>query len=341
MRTRNRGQRRSIVSSLGLGPKQSRNKSVTSLRLTQSKGSHATTHCLQNQLKTRLSSQASRTRVANNVGRPRIRKRGSRGQHGTSRSVYSARVDPKHSNLACDSLSQSAYSTRTRNADEDSLMTSNDSALKTRGCNTKGDKSKYDVSSSDKPLRRGARRGRPSFVRGLSRALFCDGVHSINKPSDFLDTEDRVSVFKLDSSETLTVECVDLKDTSNPIKTEEAGNQFPMDYYIKKEGDNVTNYTSPVPAKRRRGRPLKSYSAAVPKLSAPMKSESKEVFFGEMLGSTSRDSCHVYSDPTKKSDVPGFNLVRVSCTSSPVSLHFGATDDVLQEVLNEVNVLGL
>nr|CAH8871630.1 unnamed protein product [Trichobilharzia regenti] len=336
MRTRHRGQKKSIVSSLGLGPRQNRHRCASDLSSTiEVKRRFAVgAQCL----KSRLSSQAPSAGVARHVGRPRIRRRGSRGLRGRSRLLSSVLLDSESSDLSSNSTLHSVYATRTRNKNGLISMMGNTLSSSGRIWNSKDDESTKvcSVLSKRMTVSRGAKRGRPRFSSVFSRVpVFDRSAHSSVNPPTFLDS-------KCDSpvSDEPAVKCLELKDAVKCGEVKNFGCKSPTDYKLDipsiKKDDFIFD-TLPVPAKRRRGRPsLKSYSAATLKVDSPVKlSENKEHAFEDL-----HDSASLHSEFTKENDFTSRNLVRVSCTSSPTLLHFGATDDVLQEVLNEVNVSG-
>ncbi|CAH8870651.1 unnamed protein product [Trichobilharzia szidati] len=337
MRTRNRGQKKSIVSSLGLGPRQNRHRCASDLSPTidVKRRFVVGAQCL----KSRLSSQAPRAGVGRHVGRPRIRRRGSRGLRGSSRLLCSVLLDSKSNDLSSNPTLHSVYATRTRNKNGGLIsMMGNTLSSPGRIWNRKDDESTKVCSVVPKRLSvsRGAKRGRPRFSSVFSRVpVFDRSAHSsVNRPT-FVDS-------KCDSpvSDEPAPNCSELKDAVKCGEVENFGCKSPTDYKLDipsiKKDDFIFD-TLPVPAKRRRGRPsLKSYTTPTLKVDSSVKSSAnKEHAFGDLHNSAS-----LHSEFTKENDFTSQNLVRVSCTSSPTLLHFGATDDVLQEVLNEVNVNG-
>ncbi|TNN07207.1 hypothetical protein EWB00_007872 [Schistosoma japonicum] len=368
MRTRNRGQKRSIVSSLGLGPKQSRHRSADH-KYSESKRSRVGALCLRSHPRLRWSSEVTRTRISSNLGRPRIRKRGGRGIRGSSRLHCAMRVDSETCIMSSASLMHTAYATRTKSKELDSFSSISDSStLRSRIKNVKKeDKSTFDLSKPNievepKPyatnilrrgFSRGTKRGRPRFFRGLSRPIRDSKSRTNGKSVDCMDSEipPQGCLSKISDSpehNVPVVDCVDLKDAVKPSKSNEDSYRPPEDnkldkFEVKSEDIFEASDNLPVPTKRRRGRPLKHCSVLVPKVNTLIKlSESKENTHSEPHESFSlhQDSCRLFSEPTREREFAGPNLVRTSCTGPPILLHFGATDDVLQEVLGEVNVYG-
>uniref|UniRef100_A0A3Q0KKW5 Non-specific serine/threonine protein kinase n=1 Tax=Schistosoma mansoni TaxID=6183 RepID=A0A3Q0KKW5_SCHMA len=364
MRTRNRGQKRSIVSSLGLGPKFTKHKSVVDLKCSGSRRGRTSTLFLRSQPRTRWSSEGTRTRVGVNLGRPRIRKRGSRGLCENSRLHCTVRLESKTCSFSSDPLVHTVYATRTKSKGCDSFTSINHSStLRSRISKIKvEDESKFDISKPGnevepklntsnppgRPFSRGVKRGRPRFSRGLPRSICDTGANSARKSVDFISSETTVQSYfskKCDSPlhNTSVIDCVYPESTLKPDKPN-GGNYISHDNKsdVKKE-DSEIPANLPLPAKRRRGRPpLKLCSALVSKASAPIKSEIKEVIQDEIQESVylPQDSHHSYPEITKERRFSSIDLVRTSCTASPFQLRFGATDDVLQEVLNEVNEYG-
>ncbi|CAH8594168.1 unnamed protein product [Schistosoma turkestanicum] len=365
MRTRNRGQKRSIVSSLGLGPKHGRHKSVVDLKCFDSRRGRSSNLFLRGQPRTHWSSEVTQT-VGGNLGRPRIRKRGGRSLRGSGRLHRTVHFDSKTCSLSPDPLIPTVYATRTKSKNCDSFPAiNNGSALRSHTGNMKvEDKPKIDLFKPDievkskvdtcnspaKSFSRGAKRGRPRFSRGLSRSVCDTGANLVRESADF--TDNRIAVQscipkKSDSPvrNASVIGCVDPNNALKPDKPNEGSyrsDDNKLETAVKKEDSNQVFNNSPLPAKRRRGRPLKSCSTVVPKAAAFIKSESKEITQGETQESfcSSNDSRHSYTEITKEREFSSLNVVRTSCTGSPVLLRFGATDDVLQEVLNEVNEYG-
>ncbi|CAH8632591.1 unnamed protein product [Schistosoma margrebowiei] len=362
MRTRNRGQKRSIVSSLGLGPKYSKHKSVVDHKCSGSKRGRTSALFLRSQPRTRWSSEVTRTCVGSNLGRPRIRKRGSRGLCGSSRLPCTVHLESKTCSFSSNPIMHTVYATRTKSKGCDSFSSINNSST-LRSClsEIKVDESKFDLSKPSvevepklytsnppgRPISRGVKRGRPRFSRGLPRSICDTGANSTRQSVDLIASGTTVqSSFpkKCDSPihNTSVIDCVDPESTLRPDKPNGGSYRFDDNRSnVKKDSEVSANL--PLPTKRRRGRPpLKLCSALLPKTGAPIKSESKEVTQDEVQESVyfPQDSHHSYPEITKERRFPSIDLVRTSCTASPFQLRFGATDDVLQEVLNEVNEYG-
>ncbi|CAH8292479.1 unnamed protein product [Schistosoma rodhaini] len=363
MRTRNQGQKRSIVSSLGLSPKYSRHKSDVGRKCSSSRQDRASTLFLRSQPRSRWLSEVTQTRVGRNMGRPRIRKRSSRGLCESSHLHCTVRLESKTCSFSSDSLMHTVYATRTKSKGCDSFSSINNTpTLRPRINKIKvEDESKFDPSRpsikvksklytsnlSGRPFSRGVKRGRPRFSRGLLKPICDTGPNSARKSVDFIASETAVqSCFpkKHDSPvhSTFVVDCMDPKSALRLDKPN--GSSYGCDENksdVKKEDSGISANLL-LPTKRRRGRPFKLCSALVPNTSAPIKSESKEVTQHETRESVylPQDSHDTYPETTEERRFSCIDLVRTSCTASPFQLRFGATDDVLQEVLNEVNEYG-
>ncbi|CAH8288957.1 unnamed protein product [Schistosoma bovis] len=251
------------------------------------------------------------------------------------------------------------YATRTKSKGCGSFSVNNSSTLRSRISEIKvEEESRFNLSESSievepklynsnppgRPFSRGVKRGRLRLSRGLPRSICDTGANPTRKSVDFIGNGtvvQRLFPKKCDSPvhNAFVIDCVDPQSTLRlDIPDESSYRSSNNKSDVKKEiSANLS-----LPTKRRRGRPLKLCSTVVPKAIAHIKSENKEVIRNEIQESVylPHDSYHSCPEITKEQVFRSIGLVRTSCTASPFQLRFGATDDVLQEVLNEVNEYG-